>query len=335
MGLFGPSGAGKSTLLNMIAGLTVPDSGYLMVDGDILFDSEKRINVPAHQRRIAVVFQESRLFPHLDVAANLNYGLKLLKPAEQQFGYQQIVELLEIRHLLKQKPHQLSGGEKQRVAMGRALLSSPRLLLMDEPLASLDVRLKQQILPFLRRVKEETRIPMLYVSHAINEVLYLTSDLAIMDRGQLLDAGPFHEVMRDERVLAMAQALGLENLLQVEVTAHDQQLGYTTAQVGGQLIHLPVLDAAVGELVCITVAASNVALANGRVSGVSIQNQLQGKVSKIHQVGNRVLVTVDIGANLLAEVTTRAVKELQIVEGATIYCLVKTQSIRPLVVHPA
>jgi molybdate transport system ATP-binding protein len=195
-GIFGASGAGKSTLLGMIAGLIKPDSGRLAIDGQVLFDSAQGINKPIYERRIGLVFQDSHLFPHLNVQHNLNYGFKLLSPENRRFSQNQIIDLLEIGHLLKHKPHQLSGGEKQRVALGRTLLASPRLLLLDEPLASLDTRLKNQILPFLCRVRDETKIPMLYVSHAIDEILYLTSQVAIIEQGQLLANGDFHEIIQ-------------------------------------------------------------------------------------------------------------------------------------------
>jgi molybdate transport system ATP-binding protein len=186
-GLFGPSGSGKSTLLNIVAGLIKPDFGRIVVDGQCLFDSNIGINIPIHQRHIGLVFQESRLFPHFTVQDNLTYGLKLLEKPQQQFSLTQIIKLLEIGHLLKQRPHQLSGGEKQRVAIGRALLSSPRLLLLDEPLASLDDRLKGQILPFLKRVAEEVNIPMIYISHSMEEVLQITKNIVLINNGKIQD----------------------------------------------------------------------------------------------------------------------------------------------------
>jgi molybdate transport system ATP-binding protein len=199
-GLFGASGAGKSTLLGMLAGLIKPDSGRLAIDNQVLFDSALGINKPIYERRIGLVFQDSHLFPHLNVRHNLNYGFNLLSAVDRRFTPNQIIDLLEIGQLLNHKPHQLSGGEKQRVALGRTLLASPRLLLLDEPLASLDTRLKNQILPFLRRVKDETQIPMLYVSHAIDEILYLTAQVAIIEQGKLLANGDFHEIMHQQNL---------------------------------------------------------------------------------------------------------------------------------------
>lgn len=330
VGLFGPSGAGKSTLLGLIAGLIKPDAGHLILDGELLFNDKRGINVPLHQRRIGVVFQDSRLFPHLNVRNNLEYGFNLLTAKDRHLGFNQIVELLEIGKLLTQKPHQLSGGEKQRVALGRALLTSPRLLLLDEPLASLDVRLKHQILPFLRRVKDEINIPMLYVSHAIDEILYLTSHIAMIDKGEILAVGPFSEVIHDERVLTLAQTLGLENVLHTRVSMHQHSDGYTVTTIGTQSLSIPPVSAAVGALVSVSVAASNIALSTQKILGVTIQNQLMGTVTAIQQVGARMLVTVDIGKEIIAEVTTKAISDMQITQGSTVYCLIKTQSIHAL-----
>lgn len=335
-GLFGPSGAGKSTLLAMMAGLVKPDAGHLYLDGECLFDSQHGINMPIHQRRIGFVFQDSRLFPHLNVQNNLKYGFKLLPEKSQQLGFSKIVDLLEIGHLLTQKPHQLSGGEKQRVALGRALLISPRLLLLDEPLASLDVRLKQQILPFLRRIKNELNIPMIYVSHAIDEVLYLTSQIAIMERGKLLAMGAFNEVIHHHQVLALAHSMGLENVLNAKILEKETEEGYLTALVGDQQLYIPLNNPELHSMsgnITVSIAASNIALSLNKVTGVTIQNQLACTVTAIEHVGSRMLVTVTLDASeyqLLAEVTTKSVQDLQIGTGSKLYCLIKTQSIHPL-----
>ncbi len=185
-GICGPSGCGKSTLLALLAGLLAPDDGWLVFRDETLAESGKRTFVPAWRRRFALVFQDGQLFPHLSVRDNLLYGYRRRKPDERQFQLEQVLDLLEIGALANRRPAQLSGGERQRVALGRALLYSPRLLLMDEPLASLDERLKQQILPFLRRVKDETGIPMLYVSHVASEVEYLADRTLRMEDGRLI-----------------------------------------------------------------------------------------------------------------------------------------------------
>ena len=328
LGLFGPSGAGKSTLLAMIAGLKKPTAGHLIVDGEYLFDSAKGIDLAPHKRRIGTVFQDSLLFPHLNVRDNLNYGFNLLAKKQQRLKFSQIVELLEVGHLFTQKPHQLSGGEKQRVALGRALLTSPRLLLLDEPLASLDVRLKRQILPFLRRAKDELKIPMIYVSHAIDEILYLTSQIAMIDAGKIIATGKFHELIHEQKVLVLAQSLGLENVLHTQVLEQHPNHGYSLTSIGTQLLVIPLIEAVIGSQVSVTIAANNIALSTKRVEGISIQNQLVGKVDDIQQVGTRMLVSVDVGVQLLVEVTAKSLLDMQIGQGSTVFCLFKTQSIQ-------
>lgn len=183
--LFGPSGAGKSTLLNVIAGIVRPQAGRIAIDGVALFDAQQKIDVAMHQRHIGLVFQDHRLFPHLSVEKNLRYGAHRFDAVMQQNSLDEIADLLELGALLKQKPYQLSGGEKQRVALGRALMSQPRLLMLDEPLASLDKRLKSQILPYLKRVAEEVEIPMIYVSHSMDEITQLTDHVLHIAHGKL------------------------------------------------------------------------------------------------------------------------------------------------------
>jgi molybdate transport system ATP-binding protein len=184
-GICGPSGSGKSTLLLLIAGLLKPQMGMLRMGDDVLVDRSQRVFVPAWQRHFGLVFQDGQLFPHLSVRDNLLYGHARLAAERRLFPLDTVLQLLEIGHLLDRRPALLSGGERQRVALGRALLYSPRLLLLDEPLSSLDDRLKQQILPFLKRVKDETRIPMLYVTHARAEVEYLADRVLSMENGRL------------------------------------------------------------------------------------------------------------------------------------------------------
>ncbi len=183
-GIFGASGSGKSTLLSVIAGLIKPNQGRIVLDNTVLVDTAHSVFIPAHQRHIGLVFQDGQLFPHLSVRQNLLYGWQRLQPSERRFNLDEIAGMLEIEPLLERQPRQLSGGEKQRVAVGRAILYSPRLLLLDEPLSSLDDRRKQQILPFLVRIRDETNIPMLYVSHSLAEIQYLTDDILYLAEGK-------------------------------------------------------------------------------------------------------------------------------------------------------
>ena len=332
-GLIGASGAGKSTLLGAVLGFINPDRGRITLDGECLFDNERGINMAIHQRRVGMVFQDSRLFPHLNVRDNLVYGLRLQPATGKYFDYSHIIDLLDIGHLQNHRAHQLSGGEKQRVALGRALLASPRLLLLDEPLASLDVHLKNQILPFLRRVKDEIRIPMVYVSHSINEVLYLTSHVAMMDQGRLLGTGEFHEVMHDDRVLALAHTLGLENLVRGPIVEHDLEHGYSIMLLGGQQLHFPLSIAKQGSEISVSIPASSIALSRERVAGITIQNQLSGTVTEVREISDRVLVSVKIEKEdtLLAEITRKGLQDLQIETGSQVYCLFKAQSAVPLI----
>jgi molybdate transport system ATP-binding protein len=188
-GVFGASGSGKTTLVNLIAGLLRPDRGRIVLDGTVLFDSDAGINVPAHRRRIGYVFQEGRLFPHLTVAANLDYGRRMNGLAVDPAELARIVELLDIKHLLDRRPGKLSGGERQRVAVGRALLMKPRLLLLDEPLASLDAARKREILPYLERLRDVSRVPMVYVSHHPGELRRLANTVAHLDGGRVAALG--------------------------------------------------------------------------------------------------------------------------------------------------
>jgi molybdate transport system ATP-binding protein len=187
--LFGPSGAGKTSVINMIAGLLTPDHGRIVLNDEVLFDDKARINVPASQRRIGYVFQEGRLFPHFSVRRNLDYGRWMSGQASDPTAFRHVVELLDIGHLLERRPRRLSGGERQRVAVGRALLMRPRLLLLDEPLASLDAARKREILPYLERLRDEARVPLIYVSHNAAEVRRIATRVVRLEAGTVLATG--------------------------------------------------------------------------------------------------------------------------------------------------
>src|SRR5215475_13120677 len=187
--LFGPSGGGKTTIANLIAGLITPDRGRIVLEDTVLFDSDQHVNVPSHQRRIGYVFQEGRLFPHLTVARNLDYGRRICGLARDRAEMTRIVDLLDIGHLLDRRPGKLSGGERQRVAFGRALLMRPRLLLLDEPLASLDAARKREILPYLQKLRDEAHVPMVYVSHHAPELKRIATAVVLLDGGRVAGAG--------------------------------------------------------------------------------------------------------------------------------------------------
>ena len=188
--LFGPSGAGKTSIVNMVAGLTKPDRGNIKINGNTVFDSDKGINLRPEKRHIGYVFQDGRLFPHLSVCSNLKYGMKLISSSQRFVDFDQVVDTLGIEHLLERRPAKLSGGEKQRVAIGRALLTNPLMLLLDEPLASLDLTRKKEILPFIQRMCREFERPILYVSHDKNEILQLASQLVVLANGRVVECAP-------------------------------------------------------------------------------------------------------------------------------------------------
>jgi molybdate transport system ATP-binding protein len=187
--LFGSSGSGKTSIVNMVAGLITPDRGRIALDDDVLFDSRMRVNVPAHQRRIGYVFQEGRLFPHMSAAGNLDYGRRMSGLPRDDAEQQRVIGLLDIGHLLDRRPGRLSGGERQRVAIGRALLARPRLLLLDEPLASLDSARKREILPYLVRLRDEAKVPMVYVSHQPGELRRVAETVVWLDGGRVMKTG--------------------------------------------------------------------------------------------------------------------------------------------------
>lgn len=272
------------------------------------------------------MFQDGQLFPHLSVKNNLLYGYCLVPRNQRRFKLDQIVNLLEIQSLLSRYPRNLSGGEKQRVALGRALLTSPRLLLLDEPLASLDEGLKGQILPFLKRIAMETHIPMIYVSHAIGEILQLTDQMVVIKSGRILGQGSFLKVMKDEKILDLAKLSGLENVMTVEVVGHARELGLTVAKLNHQILNLPFSSIPEGEKTFVSVRPEDIALAIQPVTGTSIQNQLEGEILGMTSVGNRILVEIDIGVVLLAELTIKAFHDLNLKEGMPVYCLIKTHA---------
>jgi molybdate transport system ATP-binding protein len=193
--LFGPSGVGKTSVVNMIAGLSRPDSGRIVLGGQVLYDGEEGINLSAEGRRIGYIFQDGRLFPHLTVRGNLTYGMKLVPEDRRYVEFDQVVDLLGIRPLLSRRPAKLSGGEKQRVAIGRAFLCSPALLLMDEPLASLDGQRKEEVLPFIAKICRKFSTPVLYVSHSVSEIKRLADQVVILDQGRVAESGPVAELV--------------------------------------------------------------------------------------------------------------------------------------------
>jgi molybdate transport system ATP-binding protein len=330
-GVLGPSGAGKTTLVHVIAGLMRPDRGEISIDGDTVFDSARGVDLPPEKRRIGVVFQEHRLFPHLSVKGNLLYACR------GGAGFERTVDLLELGPLVDRRVHALSGGERQRVALGRALLSSPRLLLLDEPLASLDGRLRRQIIPFLRRVVEATAVPVMMISHDLTEILQLTDRLLVLDRGGVLGHGRLTDVIQDVRAFGVVREGGLSNVLFARVVSNHPEDGVSVLGIGRRAdgspettLLAPMRDADAGAAAPIAIAPTDVALAPHRITELSIQNQIRGVVRRCSGDGRRVIVELDIGVPLIAEISRPAAAALRPEAGRELVCLIKSQSIQHL-----
>ncbi|NKB67683.1 MAG: molybdenum ABC transporter ATP-binding protein [Candidatus Latescibacteria bacterium] len=326
--VYGPSGAGKTTLLNAIAGLVRPDDGEIALDDKTLFSSANSIDLPPEQRRIGYVFQDDLLFPHLSVQGNLRYGFDRLPAAQRRFHLEQIVELLEIGPLLARKPAHLSGGEAQRVALGRALLTSPRLLLMDEPLASLDQGLKSRIIPYLRHIRADLGIPILYVSHAVAEILELTGQVIVLQGGQVVAHGDFFRIAHHPDVLPLMEEHGFENVLPVEIIEANAAAGFSRARCGEQILKIPYCDRPLGHRLFAGLRADDIILARHRPEGLSLRNALQGRITEISDISGKELVYVDVGRRLAVKVTSEAIAELGLQVGDQVFCLIKTHSIR-------
>jgi molybdate transport system ATP-binding protein len=327
--LFGPSGSGKTSLVNVIAGLIHPRRGRVAVDGDVLVDTERRLFVPKHRRRIGYVFQEGRLFPHLSVRRNLLYGRWFTPGRDRYTALDPIVELLGIGHLLDRGPEALSGGEKQRVAIGRALLASPRLLLMDEPLASLDEERKAEILPYIERLRDESKVPIVYVSHSVAEVSRLAMTVIALSGGAMVAAGAAVDVLNRLDVSSGGDEVGV--LVEAVVAAHDGALGLTRLRCRAGEFQVPGVNAPVGSTARVRVRPEDVLLATERPTGLSAQNIFPGIVATVGPArGSTIDLDIDCnGQKLRARVTRRAVEQLLLAPGRPVYVIVKAVALDP------
>ncbi len=324
--LFGRSGAGKTSLVNIIAGLIRPDRGRVVIDGTVLADTTRGIHLPPHRRRIGYVFQEGRLFPHLTVRQNLTYG-RWFTPAAARWGsFDGIVGLLGIAALLDRRPALLSGGEKQRVAIGRALLSSPRILLMDEPLAALDEARKAEILPYIERLRDEAQVPIVYVSHAVSEVARLAATVVLLSGGQVVATGDAVEVLGRLDLLPSAGGREGGAVLATRIARHDDAYDLTVLACAAGEVVVPRLDRPPGAATRLRIQARDVMIALTEPKGISAQNILRGTVAEIGQpAGGGVDIRLDChGQVLLASLTRRAVDQLGLAPGTPVVAVVKT-----------
>ena len=327
--IFGASGSGKTTLVNIIAGLVKPQQARIVVDDSVLTDTAKGIAVPPHKRRIGYVFQDARLFPHLSVAGNLGFGEWFTRKDERYANRDQILELLGIGHLLARKPRDLSGGEKQRVAIGRALLASPRLLLMDEPLASLDQKRKDEIMPYLERLRDELRIPIVYVSHSVAEVLRLASDIAVLSDGRLAGFGPAGDIAQRLDLIPAEERDEGGAIIDMQVAAYDAEFGMTRLSSPAGEVHVPGFIGPAETHARLRIRARDVMIATSEPRDISALNILSGTITAIQDAGpSAVIVSLDCGGSaVLSRITRKSAAALGLKPGLSAHAMVKAVSV--------
>ncbi len=327
--IFGRSGAGKTSLINMLAGLLRPQRGRIVLRDQVLFDSQKGIDLPPEKRRLGYVFQEGRLFPHLSVRHNLTYGYNRAPAAERHIGLDQVVALLGIEPLLERRPKALSGGEKQRVALGRALLANPRLLLMDEPLAALDQPRKEEILPFIEQLRNDLDLPVVYVSHSMQEIVRLADTLVLMSNGRIEAVGPLEELTSrlDLRPLTGRYEAGA--VLTTTVAGQDRTFGLTELRFAGGRLRVPHLSLPMGQKLRVRIRARDVSIALTPPENISILNIIPCTVNTIgEEKSPQIDLQLDAGgAPIWARITARSRTALGLKPGMQVYALIKSIAI--------
>lgn len=324
--IFGASGSGKTTLVNALAGLLRPEFSQIILDGSVLDDTERGLRVPVHHRQIGYVFQDSRLFPHMNVRQNLGFG-RWFTPTRARYAEEdKIVDMLDLRALMMRKPQHLSGGERQRVALGRALLQSPRLLLMDEPLASLDRPRKLEIMPYIERLRDEMRVPVVYVSHAIGEVSRLATDMVVMSGGHVARAGATEDVLQHLGLDAGDEFYSGGTLLSMTVSAYDPASDLTTLQSAAGVAWIPGVLASTGSPVRLRIDARDVMIATQKPEGISALNIFRGTVLDIGEGhGASVAVRISCGGDIIvARITRHSSAALGLKKGLPVFAVMKS-----------
>lgn len=325
--LFGPSGAGKTTAIKVMAGLLHPEHGRVALGERALFDSAAGIALPAHKRRLGYVFQDGRLFPHLTVRQNIRFGVRY-STGRRDLSEDLLVDLLGLAALMDRRPATLSGGETQRVALARALLANPEMLLMDEPLAALDTPRKEDILPYLDRLKTEMRMPILYVTHAVEEIARLADHVAILEAGRITRQGPVFDVLSDPDAMPLLGVREAGAILQAQVVEHLGD-GLTRLSAGPGRLELPGITAPPGETLRLRILATDVMLANVRPEGLSARNILPVTIGSLQSGrGPGIAVVLLLGdQRLLARVTSRSCDEMGLAPGQNIFAILKATAV--------
>ena len=322
--LFGLSGSGKSSLINLVSGLINPDEGVIALNDRELFNSAQNVCVPINQRNIGYVFQDARLFPHYTVNGNLRYGMK--NTSKDEFNY--IVELLGIGHLLKRYPITLSGGEKQRVAIGRALLTDPEILLMDEPLSALDLPRKRELMNYLERLSKEINIPILYVTHSLDELLRLAERVVLLANGKVEAYDVLESIWDSPLFLPWKQENEQSAVLSLPVFMHNPSYKMTALSIGDQNIWINQVEAQINEKVRICIHSSDVSISLNKVEQSSIRNTLYGRIVKVLELENRVDLKLDIGGkHLWASISKWSFHDLALQLGQLVYAQIKAISV--------
>jgi molybdate transport system ATP-binding protein len=328
--LFGRSGSGKTTVLNAVAGLLRPERGHIRLNGETLFDDAGRIFLKPHRRQVGLVFQDAQLFPHLSARQNLLYGRFFNRGPGEKLDFDMVVGVLGIGALLQRRPGALSGGEKQRVAIGRALLASPRLLLMDEPLAALDNARKLEILPLIERVRDELKVPILYVSHAVEEVARLAARVVVLEEGRVSRIGVPRDVLAPAPGSVGQQRYETVSLLEARVRAYDETYGLSTLDHPAGAISIPGRAGPLGASIRVVVRGSDISLAITRPEQVSIRTMLTATVKAV-ETDDGPIARVDLalagGDRLSSFITRHAVDELGLSVGDDVLAMIKAASI--------
>lgn len=330
-GIFGASGHGKTSVLNAVAGIVTPDSGSISILGNTVFDAAQGLNVPIKHRKVGYVFQDVRLFPHLNVEKNLKYAWAA---ENSSVRFDDVVQTLQLGHLLNKKPAACSGGEKQRVAIGRAILSGSQILLMDEPFSALDVKLRKDIIPLLMAVNQTFGIPLLIVSHDLPDLLSLTENLILMENGHVVAHDKFQNLILNERNLKLMHSSGWYNVLNLFVFAFLKSKNMVLLRSNSSPLEIQALsqfvyrDYEINQALKVLIKPENIAISRNPVPRISLRNQIYGTIKKIMHKNGLAFCIVDVGENIIVEITEASQINMDLKIGSEVYCLFKSAALK-------